>query len=163
MHYTMLFTLAVLLKFPTSTSISQSLLPSSGLFSVLSLSSWKAPFPNSRTGQKMYEIKKWTPAASLCPLPHSSNILTIATYRNHSVQSQGRLNRSHLWERDRNTEENADKERHQGAMETGRNWNIIRANEEEWEKEFCRQESGSNKTGSLCSQHQQQRISTDKF
>lgn len=73
-HYTMPLALAALPIFPTSTSISQS------VYCLPQAYSPYCPCPSEKLPVQITElggVLKWTPAASLCPSPHFSNILTV--------------------------------------------------------------------------------------
>lgn len=74
-YYTMLYAaLAALPKFPTSTSILQS------VYCLPLACSPYCPCPLAKLLVQIAEVAsmlKWTPAASLCPSPHFSNILTV--------------------------------------------------------------------------------------
>lgn len=117
-HYTMLLAFAALPKFPTTTSVSQRV--------------YCPPLPYSlycpcRSAKLLVQIAeldsvlKWTPAASLCPLLHFSNILTVTPSESLRPISWS-FKQEPSWEQDRNTQGKAMKKLKQ----------IIRVSKEEW-------------------------------
>lgn len=128
-HHTMLFALAALPKFPTSTSISQS------VYCLLLAYSPSCPCPPAKLPVQISELAgvlKWTPAACL---------LSIASFLKHSHRhSLGTtranlmviLNRSHLGNRiEIHTSE-------QEKIEMGKKLKQIkRVSRQERRKEFC--------------------------